>query len=287
MGNYGCCQGSSTIDQEKSEPIPEPPKPMKADEKSQIENIIEDPKLKEPIHHRKTKKKIHAKKSTHFNESVTVLEKPMQKETFKFNTGGFVHLTHGDIAKSYTIISNLGKGSFGSVYKALHKHTESLRSIKVVKKENLSTDLRQKLLQEVEILKSLDHPNILKIFEVFEDDKSFSIVTEICSGGELFERIIASRGFSENKAAIYLYQIMSGVLTCHEKGIVHRDLKPENILFSTEDEDSALKIIDFGTSKKMEPNTTLTSLTGTVKTRQAYYIAPEVISGSYDYKYDI
>ena len=89
-------------------------------------------------------------------------------------------------------------------------------------------------------------------------------MTELCTGGELFDKIVASKGFSENKAALYLYQLMSAVLACHDKGIVHRDLKPENILFSSSAEDSPLKVIDFGTSRKLEPNSTLSSLTGTV-----------------------
>jgi calcium-dependent protein kinase len=134
----------------------------------------------------------------------------------------------------------------------------------VLKKQGLNEETRKKLLQEVEILKSFDHPNILKVFEVYEDDHSINIITEHCTGGELFDRIVASKGFSENQAALYMHQLMSAVLACHDKGIVHRDLKPENILFISESSSSALKVIDFGTSRKLEPNDTLSSLTGTV-----------------------
>ncbi|OMJ66944.1 hypothetical protein SteCoe_36044 [Stentor coeruleus] len=280
MGNYGCCQGSTVINEEtKPEIIPQPQE--KAPEVPS-QNEIEEPKIVEPeVKPRQKKKK--SKKAGVLGESEEKKsEKKVEKENFRYNRGGFVHLNHGDIETTYTIVSALGKGSFGCVYKAKHKLTNSYRAVKVLKKENLNDDTRKKLLQEVEILKTLDHPNILKVFEVYEDERSINIITELCTGGELFDRIVASKGFSENKAALFMHQIMSAVITCHDQEIVHRDLKPENILFTSESDNSPIKVIDFGTSKKMEPNTTLSSLTGT-----AYYIAPEVIMGSYDCKCDV
>jgi calcium-dependent protein kinase len=184
--------------------------------------------------------------------------------SLRFHRGSFVHFTKGDIVSMYSIVGTLGKGSFGRVYKAKHKLTNDYRAVKIITKENLNASNREKLMFEVEILRSLDHPNIIKIFEVYEDDKQFSIVTELCVGGELFDRISSAKKFSENIAAGFMYQIMSSVLTCHEKGIVHRDLKPENILFISSLETSPLKVIDFGTSKKLEARSTLSSLTGTV-----------------------
>jgi calcium-dependent protein kinase len=202
--------------------------------------------------------------------------------SLKIRRGTFVHYTKGDIIQMYSIIGVLGKGSFGRVYRVKHKISGDIRAVKVLSKENISEAGRSKILFEVEVLRSLDHPNILTVFEVYEDEKQFCIVTELCMGGELFDKIISVKRFSEETAANYLYQIMSAVLTCHEKGIVHRDLKPENILFTSETLDSPLKVIDFGTSRKLEAKSTLSSLTGT-----AYYIAPEVIKGNYDFKCDI
>jgi len=163
------------------------------------------------------------------------------------------------------IISALGKGSFGCVYKAQNKISDELRAVKVLQKAYLNPQQRKAIIEEVEILKSLSHPNILKIFEVFEDNISINIITELCTGGELFDRIVENKGFSENKAANYMYQLISAVRACHDKGIVHRDLKPENILFTDERETSSLKIIDFGTSIKLDGKNTLSSLTGTVR----------------------
>ena len=282
MGNYGCCQSSTiVVEESKTGEMPESNKNIE----SFNPNEFEEPKILEPEQKHKNKnKKLHKVKknenSKENEEQKTVTRQ--KKESFKFNRGGFIHITHGDVEKYYTIISAIGKGSFGFVYKANHIATNTLRAIKVLKKESIKTEVHKRLLEEVQILKSLDHPNILKIFEVYEDSHSINIITELCTGGELFDRIVHCKCFSENKAAHFLYQIMSAVLTCHEKGIVHRDLKPENMIFSSEFEDAVLKIIDFGTSKQLEPNTTLTSLTGT-----AYYIAPEVILGNYDCKCDI
>ena len=103
--------------------------------------------------------------------------------------------------------------------------------------------------QEITILQMLDHPNVLKLYEYFEDDKNVYLVTEICRGGELFDRIIEQEFFSEKVAAKIFKQILQSLNYCHNQGIAHRDLKPENFLFETNEESSDLKIIDFGLSK--------------------------------------
>jgi calcium-dependent protein kinase len=261
MGNFGCCQGNTTIAEESKSENPEPIPLSVSIAPAEIESA---PQILAELHPSKSKKRIKQKKSpqNEFSEKLLVEKKPENR--IRFSKSDFIHLNHGNVETSYTIVSSLGKGSFGCVYKAKHKITDSYRAVKVLKKENFSEDCRKKLLQEVDILKDLDHPNILKVFEVIEDDNSINIITELCTGGELFDRIVSNKGFSENKAAFYMLQIMSAVLTCHDKDIVHRDLKPENILFTTASEDSPLKVIDFGTSRKLEANTTLSSLTGTV-----------------------
>ncbi|CAG9324084.1 CDPK1_39 [Blepharisma stoltei] len=194
----------------------------------------------------------------------------------------FVHVINGDIRQFYQVQEKLGNGSFGSVHKAIHISSGAVRAIKVLSKSKFKKDDREKLIQEVEILKDLDHPNILKIYEVIEDDISLYIVTELCTGGELFDRIISQHRFYENTAASYMYQIVSALMYCHQNGIVHRDLKPENLLFENDSQDAPIKVIDFGTSLKFSPNTKLSNFTGT-----AYYVAPEVIKGKYDEKCDV
>ena len=135
--------------------------------------------------------------------------------------------------------------------------------------------------EEIAILSKLDHPNILKLYEVYEDPKRYYIVTELCKGGELFDEITKKVVFTEVEAADLLKQILLAVAYFHDMGIVHRDIKPENVLIDRE-QDNCLKIIDFGTSVIKSDEETLQSTQGT-----SYYIAPEVLKKSYNEKCDI
>eukprot|EP00828_Plagiopyla_frontata_P041177 TRINITY_DN5784_c0_g1_i2.p3 TRINITY_DN5784_c0_g1~~TRINITY_DN5784_c0_g1_i2.p3 ORF type:complete len:139 (-),score=15.32 TRINITY_DN5784_c0_g1_i2:446-862(-) len=138
------------------------------------------------------------------------------------------------------------------------------------------------MINEVEILKSLDHPNIIKIFDFYEDEFNYYVITEICYGGELFDKIMADQAFSEKKAASYIRQILSAISYCHANQIVHRDIKPENILLQRKEINSPIKIIDFGTSRQFQANSQMEQKFG-----NAYYIAPEVIKGKYSEKCDL
>ncbi|CAK59936.1 unnamed protein product (macronuclear) [Paramecium tetraurelia] len=172
-------------------------------------------------------------------------------------------------------------GEFGEVYLVKHLSTENLRAAKVVVRKTINCE--EKLLEETEILKALDHPNIVKVLEIFADFKYYYIVTEYCQGGELLERIKTITNYNENLAAKYMKQVFSAIQYCHQKNIVHRDLKPENILFDSRDPDANLKVIDFGASEKMIDSSFLTKKIGT-----PYYVAPEVLSDSgYDEKVDV
>jgi len=111
----------------------------------------------------------------------------------------------------------------------------------------MNKEEEQSFKYEISILKKLDHPNILKLYEVFEDEKRYYLVTELCRGGELFDEIVNKVHFSEKEAATIILQILQAVSYCHSLGIVHRDLKPENVLIDKE-MNNILKIIDFGTS---------------------------------------
>ncbi len=104
------------------------------------------------------------------------------------------------------------------------------------------------LLRELEILKTLDHPNIIKFYEVYQNGNFCYICMEYCEGGELLEKIIEHKYFSEKYASKIMHKLLSGVYHMHMKGIVHRDLKPENILFTSKSKDAELKICDFGLS---------------------------------------
>jgi len=138
------------------------------------------------------------------------------------------------------------------------------------------------LKNEIQILKDLDHPNIVKMFEFLEDEKRIYIVTEICKGGELFDEILNRSKFDERDAAIVMKQLLSAVNYCHKNNIVHRDLKPENILLEQDRDLEKIKVVDFGTSLVYDMDRNLDEKLGT-----AYYIAPEVIKKSYTEKCDL
>ena len=128
----------------------------------------------------------------------------------------------------------------------------------------------------------MDHPNILRMYEFYEDNCNYHLVTEICTGGELFDRIVEQEHLSEKYCAEIMEQVISGVNYCHQKNIVHRDLKPENLLLLNKKPNSPIKIIDFGTSQAFDPTKKMKARLGT-----PYYIAPEVLNKKYNEKCDV
>ena len=205
-------------------------------------------------------------------------------EEIKFSSGNFVTKKAGALRLNYTINAKIGSGAFGYVRLAIHKDSKQRRAIKTIDKESISKDMkeRSKFFNEVDILRKADHPNILRLYEFYEDEKHYHLVTEYVAGGELFDFIIKSKMLSEGIAANFLRQILSAVAYCHEHKIVHRDLKPENLLLDKESADATVKVIDFGTSAIFEETKQLTQKYGT-----AYYIAPEVLRKEYNEKCDI
>ena len=183
----------------------------------------------------------------------------------------------------------LGEGHYGTVRRCSPRGDATKRF--AVKSINKSRVHRPEMLKrEVEIMKAVRHPNIIEVVEVFDEPDFLHIVTELCRGGELFDRIIAKtssreKHFSEADAVGILAQILEAVGYCHglEPPVVHRDLKPENFLFVTEADDAAVKIIDFGLSKYGPAGEDhMHTRVGT-----PYYIAPEVLKRDYTLKCDI
>ncbi len=152
---------------------------------------------------------------------------------------------------------------------------------KTIKQKN---EQLNEISNEINLLKTMDHPNIVKIFEVYDTIDGFYLITEYCSGGELFDKIIKVKFFEEPEAAFIMYQLLSAVFYCHNINIIHRDLKPENILISREEDKKfiGIKVIDFGTAKIFSKNSKENKVIGS-----AYYIAPEVLQGKYNEKCDI
>ena len=174
----------------------------------------------------------------------------------------------------------LGRGSFGTVYLVKHKDLSRYFAMKVIRKSSSNNkEDEENLMNEIEILRKMDHPNILKITDFYALKNEYYIITEFCQEGELLEEIKAHAPFSEVLAAWYMRQILSAVFYCHNMNILHRDLKPENILIVKKMKNGyhPIKIIDFGTAKVFKKEKTEHLLIGS-----PYYIAPEVLSRKYN-----
>jgi len=177
------------------------------------------------------------------------------------------------VSDHYKFMEELGRGSFAVVRKAVNKKTGEPCAIKIIEKASLDDDEKMALQNEVEILATLDHPNVVKQFEIFEDDNQMYLVLEILSGGELFDRIVEKEHYSEKEAADTIRPIIDSVRYCHSLDIIHRDLKPENLLYCTKDESSIIKVTDFGLARYIEGDLAYTAC-GTPG-----YVAPEILEG--------
>ena len=135
------------------------------------------------------------------------------------------------IEVNYEVMEVIGKGGYGEVKKVKHKELDVIRALKVIKKTRYKSQAELKMIKnEISIMKIVDHPNIVKLYEFFEDDENFYIIQEFCSGGQLFEAILKKKTFTENEAAEIMTQVLSAITHCHQRKIAHRDVKPENLL---------------------------------------------------------
>ena len=202
-----------------------------------------------------------------------------------FNKEEFVGKVAGKFEDKYTIIKEIGSGAFSRCLKVKNKITGVSFACKELSKKNVSD--YKGLMAEVNLMIKLDHPNIIKLYEVYENESYIYLIMEYCRGGELFDRVIAKtekgQQYTEKEAASLFKQIMSAINYCHKNGIVHRDLKPENLLFLSKSDNSPIKVIDFGMSKRFDSSTKIMS----ERVGTAYYISPEVLKGKYDEKCDI
>lgn len=184
----------------------------------------------------------------------------------------------------YRLKGVLGTGAFSTVREGHHKATGNQSfAIKCVNRKKLSEEDESALLDEVSILQEMKHAHIIRLFDFFVEQSTYYLVMERMSGGELFDRIVAKAYYNEKEARDVCKILLEAVGHCHQNNVAHRDLKPENLLLLSEDDDSAVKIADFGFAKKVAAPQSLTTQCGTPG-----YVAPEILEGiPYDTRADM
>ena len=176
------------------------------------------------------------------------------------------------IIGNYRIEKTIGEGTFGKVKLGIHIPTDEQVAIKILEKDKIQDkeDL-ERISREINFLKKLNHPNIIKIYDIIENSKNFYIIMELANNGELFKYIVKKKKLEETEASYFYYQLILGLEAIHKKKIVHRDIKPENLLLK---DNNILTIIDFGLSNKYKKNQLLKTSCGS-----PCYAAPEMILG--------
>lgn len=198
------------------------------------------------------------------------------------SAGTFVIANNKSFLEVYNLGPVISAYHYHEIRKVVHRDSNEERSVKIFKKDTAPQIAQEKLRIEISIVKQLDHPNIIKFFEIFEESQRLLIVMENCKGGELFDEILNRKQFTERQAAQIMKEIFLGLAYMHDKGVIHRDIKPENILLEDKNDLLNIKIVNFNSAALKETGKTITGLVGT-----AYYIAPELMQGSYNEKCDI
>ena len=207
-----------------------------------------------------------------------------RESALNFNSNLLISSIKSDPLKDYTILKLIGEGSFGKVHLVKHNIGGMVRAMKTIKKicvDDYSNEAS--VLNELNILKKLDHQNIVKIFEFYSDSNNYYLIMEYCPGGDLFQ-LMEKSIFNEAQVACIMYQILSVVNYCHKMKIMHRDLKPENILITKVEKNGIvrIKVCDFGTSQIFHLGDKQKNVIGSL-----YYMAPEVFNKKYDFKCDL
>ena len=190
------------------------------------------------------------------------------------------------ILRMYQKGHELGQGAFANVFLGTHRATKAQYAIKKIDRQKMMWgDDRNALEDEINsLILSREGPNIVQLYEVYEEKTHCYLVMELMRGGELFDRILEKKIFTEREARDTIRNILSGLAFMHVRRVVHRDLKPENLLLTTEDSDTSVKLADFGFAKKVVQENGLRTLCGTPG-----YLAPEVLERfpSYDVNCDL
>ena len=277
---------SSQIEKKTDDEINEEVK-EKRKKRTQFKTVKEPTELKEDKYGMNDKFIRKGKRSTTLVEKAKLSDKLLMAEmSLTVKQDILVIEEKGNPSKKYKAKKMLGSGSFGSVYEAKNTIFGNTVAMKVIKKDKENELDEQEIRNEIDILKKLSHPNIVKIYEFYISENHYYIITEYCREGELFSYI--KNKYSERQLAVLFYQVFSGLWYLHENKILHRDIKLENIMIDGKENDKEtgeelfwVKIIDFGTAKLFEKNKKEKDVVGS-----SYYIAPEVLKQSYNEKCD-
>ena len=278
---------SSKAEPKKMEEVSEQVKERRK-KRTQFKTVKEPKELKNNAFEIKDNKFVRkSKRSTTLVEKSKISDKLLSAEmSLTVKQDILVIEEKGNPSKKYKPKRMLGNGSFGSVYEAKNTIFGNTVAMKVIKKDKENELDEQEIRNEIDILKKLSHPNIVKIYEFFISENHYYIITEYCKEGELFSYI--KNKYSERQLAVLFYQVFSGLCYLHENKILHRDIKLENIMISEKEKDNStgeelfwVKIIDFGTAKLFEKNKKEKEVVGS-----SYYIAPEVLKQNYNEKCD-
>ncbi|KAK1934273.1 Serine/threonine-protein kinase DCLK3 [Phytophthora citrophthora] len=200
---------------------------------------------------------------------------PAPKVTFRKGEKSFL-----DFHQHYAITRHLGEGSYSTVKQVTHRKKGGFYACKIVDKLSLSDVDRAALSHEVRVLSSVSHVNIMRLYEVIEDDAKCYLVTELAEGGDLFDRIVKQGKFPEREAQKVTAALVEALHYCHTNSVIHRDVKPENVLLSGDD----VKLCDFGFARQLNhPEEQASDSCGTPG-----YAAPEILDGrSYGLEVDV
>ncbi|CAA6656784.1 unnamed protein product [Spirodela intermedia] len=177
----------------------------------------------------------------------------------------------------------IGRGSFSDVWLARHRVHGTEVAVKEIPMERLSKKLQESLLSEIVILKKIEHPNIIALYDIIECPKTIYIVLEYCRGGDLSMYIQRHGRVPEATAKYFMQQLANGLQVLHRHNLIHRDLKPQNLLLSSNDVNATLKIADFGFARPLQPRGLAETLCGS-----PLYMAPEIMQlQKYDAKADL
>ena len=203
------------------------------------------------------------------------LEKKEDYETWISKLKSSINFTN--INETYDIQEQIGKGKFAIVYKGIHKLTGRTVAIKILNKKDMTIIDLELVKTEMDVLKICQHPNIIKLYDIHENEENIYLIMEYCQGSDLFT-YIEKRGYklNEKRACEIIHKLCAAVYYLHSYGIVHRDLKPENIIMTDNTDNADIRLLDFGLSKILGPTEKCSEPFGTIS-----YVAPEVLKQKY------